>query len=300
MTASSMGVGAPKFIIWLTMSPGSNEKEQPGNLGGRIPRSFSSKAATSMPELGPQRHVHHRFMRPAGPQKNRIDGITRALRADITQADVNVARPGRSLDLVQDARHKARRLFRAGSGGSVKSQAKLMARDVGKKFPAHTWSQNCQDRQRRHDVDHDHQAAERSQALPRTRLQRSRTRSKFNQPACGVMGRDSFFRCIHRNRTGSRELESRNEATMANATASESGTNKLLRHPCHEETTVRKPPRWKASKGSGGQRFSASRSALRAPRAGWVRAEACCQCSQFPPRLRPPECPRPTPARRAS
>jgi hypothetical protein len=40
-TATSTGVGAPKFMIRLTMSPGSNENRASGNFSRKMPRSRS-------------------------------------------------------------------------------------------------------------------------------------------------------------------------------------------------------------------------------------------------------------------
>src|SRR5208337_810217 len=115
--------------------------------------------------LGSQGEVHHRLVRATGPQEHRIDGVTGALRADVTQADVDVARPGRSLDLVQDARHQTRGVFRAGSGGRVETQTELMPRNVGKQFRTYERSQKAQDRQHDDDVNPNHRPAQRSKTL---------------------------------------------------------------------------------------------------------------------------------------
>jgi hypothetical protein len=72
-TVTSTGVGALKFMMRLTVSPGL-ERE----LGAR--KSIAESASQILFEVdeadagvGRERHLQHPLVRPTGPQKNRVD-----------------------------------------------------------------------------------------------------------------------------------------------------------------------------------------------------------------------------------
>src|SRR5205085_10413551 len=66
----------------------------------RVLPSFPTRRSSDLEILEPkprlrfQRHLQHALMRPAGPEKNRIDWIRGGLHSDIAKGDVDVAGAG--------------------------------------------------------------------------------------------------------------------------------------------------------------------------------------------------------------
>ena len=95
--ATSTGVGVPKFMIWLTMSPGSNENWAAGNRLQIGVEGFLENLSSANCGLRLQRDLQHTFVRPTGPQEDRVDWIGRRLDTDISERDFNIVGTGRLL-----------------------------------------------------------------------------------------------------------------------------------------------------------------------------------------------------------
>src|SRR5437588_2685418 len=88
------------------------------------------------PRLRFQRHLQHALMRPAGPEKNRIDWIRGGLHSDIAKGDVDVAGAGGLFDLVEDVDREPLSRLELGARRGTEPKLKLMRTGRGKDLAA--------------------------------------------------------------------------------------------------------------------------------------------------------------------
>ena len=221
VTATCTGVGAPKFMIRPTMSPGSKENCTPGNRCRNRWRSVSSRAASSTARVRLERDLQHALVRSARPQEDRVDRIRRRLDADVSERDLHVLRTGRALDLVQHVAREPLRRLELRAGRRPKPELELMGAAAGKDLAAEPRADERDDGDRADEIGRRRRARARARAGEARAESRAHTLDEATRRRVAVRCRGA----ASTDSTGTSVLESRNDAIIAKPTASDSGTN---------------------------------------------------------------------------
>ena len=118
-----MGVGEPKLITWLTMSPASNEIVAAGQFAAQgMPQALAQSLAAR--RAGLEGELDDGFLRPAGEEMDQVDRVAGGHYAHEIAGDLDVAVSGFAADHVQRVEHHALGLLDARARRSPQTQAK--------------------------------------------------------------------------------------------------------------------------------------------------------------------------------
>ncbi len=115
--------------------------------------------------VGTKSDLQNAFVRAAGPEKDGVDWVGRRLDADIPQCDVEMVRSDLLANGIQNLATEALGRLELGACRRAESQLKGFHATGWKDLPAKCQSCSCKYGNRNQEIERDHEAAHRSEAL---------------------------------------------------------------------------------------------------------------------------------------